>query len=87
MVSVIIPKRYEKFAPLYLKTNVRVWTWEADRVWGCVDCGTTRIDFRSRTEIHDECSNPCCKSRVYELKGITNFKLNECISQNPIEIL
>lgn len=37
---VIIPLSFERFAPLYINEEIRVYLWNATRRWECLRCGT-----------------------------------------------
>jgi hypothetical protein len=44
---VIIPKAYERFAPLYINEGFRVYLWKATRKWQCMRCGKTTYTKRT----------------------------------------
>ena len=44
-VRLVIPKEYEKFAPLYANEGFRVWLWRATRKLECLRCrGITEVE-------------------------------------------
>jgi len=66
-VVVIIPKRYERFAPLYEEQGFQVHLWEATRIWECVRCGNATEEKRT---IKPKCSSQDCNSTEQVLKGL-----------------
>jgi hypothetical protein len=69
-VRVVIPKEYEKFAPLYANEGFRVWFWKAKRVIECLRC-------RNQTDVEGPyepkcsgCGNKSTKHRLIDLKDI-----------------
>jgi hypothetical protein len=66
-VVVIIPKRYERFAPLYKEQGFQVHLWEATRIWECVQCGNVTEEKRT---IKPKCSSQDCNSREQILKDL-----------------
>jgi len=46
-VIVIIPKEYQRFAPLYNNEEIPVWLWTATRIWECMRCGNITEEKRT----------------------------------------
>ena len=69
-VTVVIPRFYRKFAELYQNEGVRVFLWNAKRVWHCMDCEEETIDPRT---IKPKCEH--CGETQLRLKGLTDFEL------------
>lgn len=64
---VIIPKKYERFAPLYINAGFRVYLWEATRVWKCMRCGKITP---TRKTLKPKCSDKGCNSTEQRLSRI-----------------
>ena len=76
-VKVVIPKIYDRFAPLYLNDNIQVFLWSATRAWMCNECGQyVPVDrpFKPR------CTNIHCKSGDMMLSKLQNFDLKNISS-------
>lgn len=74
---VIIPKQYEKFAPLYKNEEFRVWIWKAKRQWQCLRCGTIN---EKEGPFPPKCKGKACKSKNlsdYRLVGLKDTKIEE----------
>jgi len=67
-VVVIIPKKYEQFAPLYKLEGFRVYLWKATRIWEC-RCKEVTEDERT---VKPKCLS--CKSTELEFKGVKDVK-------------
>lgn len=67
-VVVIIPKKHERFAPLYVKEGFRVYLWNAERVFECKIC------HKGRNPKHpSKCETMDCKGEL-ELIGVKNVE-------------
>jgi hypothetical protein len=66
-VVVIIPKKYERFAPLYEEEGFGVYLWEATRIWECAQCGN---EMEEKRTIKPKCLSKNCKSTSQVLKGL-----------------
>jgi len=66
---VLIPKEYERFAPFYVNEGIRVYIWDAKRIWKCMKCGT---ETEKRGLIIPMCSKPKCKNHKQN-----EFRLSE----------
>ncbi len=74
---IIIPKDYERFAPLYKKAGFRTFLWTAERRWQCLKCGT---ETAKEGPIVPTCSNPKCKnhsSNDFRLIGLKDAIIEE----------
>ena len=74
---VIIPKEYEKFAPLYKNEDFRVWIWTAKRKWQCLRCGTINV---KEGPFPPKCKGKTCKSKNlsdYRLIGLEDAHIEE----------
>ena len=74
---VIIPKDYERFAPLYKKEGFRVYLWKAIRRWQCLKCGIETVKEGPITPI---CSNSKCKNHnqnEFRLVGVEDANIEE----------
>ena len=74
---VLIPKEYERFAPLYVNEGIRVYIWDAKRIWKCMKCGT-EIEKKGLTP--PVCSKPKCKNHKqneFRLSGLSETIINE----------
>jgi len=64
----IIPDVYKRYAELYKKEGIDVWTWKANRVWECMKCGKIKVsEFISQPK---KCPSNDCDSREMRLAGI-----------------
>ena len=78
---VIIPKEYERFAPLYVNEGIRVYMWDAKRIWKCMKCGT---ETEKKGLITPICSKPKCKNHKqneFRLNGLSETIIGEFNSQ------
>ncbi len=73
-VVVIIPREYERFAPLYKNEGFRVWFWKATRVWECMQCGTITEERRT---VKPRCSGKNCNSTEQRLKDVKDTQFEE----------
>ncbi len=73
-VVVIIPREYERFAPLYKNEGFQVWLWKATRVWECMQCGTITEERRT---VKPRCSGKKCNSTEQRLKGVKDTQFEE----------
>jgi len=76
-VRVIIPERYEKFAPLYKNEGFRVYLWKAKRKWQCLRCGIVTVN---ENRIPPRCSNEKCANNrrdEFDLVGLMDTDVNE----------
>ncbi|MGA3289883.1 MAG: hypothetical protein ABSD42_06565 [Candidatus Bathyarchaeia archaeon] len=74
---VIIPKEYEKFAPLYAHEGLRVYLWKTQRLWKCLRCETVTVDEKP---FPPQCSKSGCgnKSPVeFRLIGLQGTVIEE----------
>ncbi|MBK5133962.1 hypothetical protein JJE00_05990 [Candidatus Bathyarchaeota archaeon] len=74
---VLIPKEYERFAPFYVNEGIRVYIWNAKRIWKCMKCGT---DTEKRGLITPMCSKPKCKNHKqneFRLSGLNETIIDE----------
>ena len=74
---VLIPKEYERFAPFYVNEGIRVYIWDAKRIWKCMKCGT---DTEKRGLITPMCSKPKCKNHKqneFRLSGLNETIIDE----------
>jgi len=69
-VKVVIPKMYEKFAPLYENDGIEVFLWSGDRCWRCMRCGK---DFCIEGNYKPKC--PDCNKGDVMLFKLQNFAL------------
>lgn len=74
---VIIPKEYERFAPLYKNEDFRVYLWEAKRKWQCLRCGTISPKEGPIQSIckNEECGNK--RRNEFRLVGVEDTKIEE----------
>ncbi len=75
---VIIPKEYQRFAPLYKNDGVRVYLWTTKRVWQCLKCRTETVN---ESTFPPKCSNTKnCKSHSpseFTLIGLKDTDIEE----------
>jgi len=74
---IIIPKEFERFAPLYEKAGFRVYLWKAVRKWQCLRCGT---ETRKEGPVTPKCSNSKCNNNSrneFRLVGLQNADVEE----------
>jgi hypothetical protein len=74
---IIIPKEYQRFAPLYKNEGIRVFLWEAKRVWQCFQCKTNQ---ENEGQIAYQCLK--CKNKNqndFRLIGLKDTKIDEFI--------
>jgi hypothetical protein len=76
---VIIPKDYERFAPLYKKEGFRVYLWKAKRRWQCLKCGMETV---KEGPVTPKCSdsNPKCSNNNpngFRLIGLKDTEIEE----------
>ena len=67
-VIVIIPKKYERFAILYLNQGFKVYLWKATRLMECNKCGEGPSDNKPT-----KCKTANCKGEL-ELIGIKDVE-------------
>lgn len=75
--KVIIPKEYERFAPLYKNEDFRVYLWKAKRKWQCLRCGTI-TDKEGPTQ--PICGKKDCGNKnrnEFRLVGLKGIKFEE----------
>ena len=68
--KIIIPKEYERFAPLYFNEGIEVHLWTAVRVWQCQTCGKKT---ESESKIQPKCLD-CNKKTQHQLEGVKEVK-------------
>jgi len=74
---IIIPKDYERFAPLYKKAGFRVFLWNAMRRWQCLRCGNETI---KEGPVIPKCSNTKCgnhSQNEFRLIGLKDAVIEE----------
>lgn len=67
-VVVVIPKKYERFATLYVTQGFRVYLWKATRLMECNKCGEGPSDNKPT-----KCKTANCKGEL-ELIGIKDVE-------------
>jgi rubrerythrin len=72
-VTVIISKKYEKFAPLYKNEKINVWLWDAERIWECGQCGNKTIN----KEANQHFCTKCKKNKEHKLDDVQNVTFEE----------
>ena len=80
---VIIPEIYDRFTPMYQNEEINVWTWEASRIWECLECNHKWVDKRSLKE--SRCPRKGCGKTSVRLAGLLDFILRE--KQGAIRII
>jgi hypothetical protein len=74
-LTVVIPKDFEDFLPLFKNVGISVFVWEGDGEWKCRDCEKlTVIAAPWKPKICATCNK---KKPSFSLVGLTNFKLSE----------
>lgn len=77
-VRIIIPKKFERFAPLYENEGFRVYLWSAKRKWECLKCGKITLDEGRYPKC--KCGN---KNRSdFELNGLSETEIEEFLVIN-----
>jgi hypothetical protein len=74
---IIIPKDYERFAPLYKKAGFRVFLWKAIRRWQCLKCGA---ETHKEGPVTPKCSNSKCgnhSQNEFRLIGLKDTTIEE----------
>lgn len=79
---VIIPKKFERFAPLYRNEGFRVYLWKAKRRWQCLRCGTINVNeshIPRKCEGKDSEGKNCLNKRrdEFDLVGLEDTKIWE----------
>lgn len=75
-VRMVIPKEYERFAPLYKNEGFLVWFWKAKREYECLRCrSTTQIEG----PYEPKCNN-CQKYTKHKLVGLIDADFLEFTS-------
>ena len=72
---IIIPKEYQRFAPLYKNEGIRVFLWEAKRIWQCFQCKTKQ---ETEGQIASQCIK--CKNKNqndFRLTGLKDITIEE----------
>lgn len=72
-VTVIISKKYAKFAPLYKNEKINVWLWDAERIWECGKCG----EKTTTKEVNQHSCKNCCKNTEHTLVDLQNVTFEE----------
>jgi rRNA maturation endonuclease Nob1 len=72
-VTMIISKKYEKFAPLYKNERINVWLWDAERIWECGRCGNKTIS----KETNQHFCTSCKKNTEHKLVDVQNVIFEE----------
>ena len=72
-IVVIIPKEFERFAPLYKNEGFSVYVWKATRKWQCMKC---REISRSTETLSPKCSK-CNKYTKHRFIEIEDAKFEE----------
>jgi hypothetical protein len=72
---IIIPKDYERFAPLYKNEGFRVYLWKAARRWQCLRCGA---ETEKEGPVTPKCKN-CQNSSQndFRLVGLQDTNIEE----------
>jgi hypothetical protein len=76
---VIIPKEYQRFAPLYANEGIQVYLWDAERRWQCLRCET---ETSIKGLITPKCPKPKCKNHKqneFRLIGLKNTIINKFV--------
>jgi hypothetical protein len=74
---IIIPKDFERFAPLYKKAGFRTYLWTAKRRWQCLRCETITV---KEGPITPQCSKPKCgnhSQNEFRLIGLKDTTIEE----------
>lgn len=74
---IIIPKDFQRFAPLYKKAGFRTYLWSAKRKWQCLKCKTETVKEGSSIP---KCSNPKCNNHSqneFRLIGLIDTIIEE----------
>jgi hypothetical protein len=74
---VIIPKEYERFAPLYKNEGFKVHLWKANRKWQCLRCGAETI---KEGPVIPKCSGSECNNhnpKEFRLVGLKDADIQE----------
>lgn len=73
--KLIIPKKQEKFAPIFRNEGFPVYLWTATRIWECMKCSQKTY---AKTNFKPHCSNTHCnKTRPLKLVGLKEIELEE----------
>ncbi len=72
-VTVVISKKYVKFAPLYKNEKVNVWLWDAERIWECGKCG----EKTTTKEVNQHFCKNCRKNTEHTLVDLQNVTFEE----------
>jgi len=75
-VIVIIPKDYERYAPLYQYEGIPVWFWEATAEWICEKCGNEVKIIMNRPKILRKCISDSCNYDKHHLNKLLKVKFS-----------